>query len=91
MEAALQTGSYGSAGSMMRDRAHTISGPSPRRSHASSGRGPFLNAALAGATPATSVASSGSFSSKAGHSYMEQVYMYFSQNSFVWFPKYSAT
>ena len=67
---ALQTGSYGSAGGMIRDRAHTISGPSPRRSQVSSQRGPF--SPHTAATPATSVASSGSFSSKVGHSYLEQ-------------------
>ena len=47
----LQYGSYGSAG--FRDRAHTISGPSPRR--------PVLDAARYG-----SISSSGSFSSKTG-------------------------
>ena len=69
---ALQIGSYGSAGSQMRDRAHTISGPSPRRSATTPQRGPYpagaSNAATTVTAPSTSVSSSGSFSSK----YLEQ-------------------
>ena len=69
---ALQIGSYGSAGIQMRDRAHTISGPSPRRSATTPQRGPYpagaSNAATTGTAPSNSVSSSGSFSSK----YLEQ-------------------
>jgi tuberous sclerosis protein 2 len=53
--AALQAGSYGSTGGM-RDRAHTFSGPSPRRSLRTDGS----NSQPGG----TSVSSTGSFSSK---------------------------
>lgn len=59
---ALQTGSYGSSGDM-RNRAHTISGPSPRRSG-----GQLFYGSGGGNHPSTvtSVSSSGSFSSKSG-------------------------
>ena len=61
---ALQSGSYGSAGTGIRNRAYTISGPSPRS------RASRLSA-MAGVT-GSSVSSSGSFSSKTGHVYDQQ-------------------